>query len=423
MPFFTKGQSDSRLTPIKAPSSPSSIIIGSQSNGIARPKSWQAVETSLISNYFNENGNIIIPKDYSIEITPYWFNSKRKIEMGKYLNPSYAESFFQNSSFSISSTKNFIIKDTIKTDAIGFGFRTMIWQGTKDKQIDKQKVFNIIMDKDELSQFIVSKVTRILEDTSLKNKDTLINRLILVIYNDTSILKGLDSNVKSNWIEALKKNFKLKLSNNLTNYDEEISNILDDFLKIDDYILKLTAMQKDRDGFRLELASAVALNFPTSSVNFSYAPKYGIWLTPSYQDASWTNFEILGVARLIWNDQEFNRKYLPSEKVFDRNYDYGLRFVYKNDKLSIEAEIIGRYSDLILERTKDSSGIITTRSENKSDIQYLLNFNYRISDAMVLSYNIGKKFDYFTGTNNNLISLVTLNYGIGAPMKSNLITK
>ena len=99
MPFFTKGQSDSRLTPIKAPSSPSSIIIGSQSNGIARPKSWQAVETSLISNYFNENGNIIIPKDYSIEITPYWFNSKRKIEMGKYLNPSYAESFFQNSSF------------------------------------------------------------------------------------------------------------------------------------------------------------------------------------------------------------------------------------------------------------------------------------------------------------------------------------
>ncbi|MES2655821.1 MAG: hypothetical protein V4620_09550 [Bacteroidota bacterium] len=419
-PYLVNAQNDDKLTPLKAPTSPSSIIIGSQPNTVSRPKSWQAVETSLISNYFNESGNIIIPKDYSLEVTPFWLDNKAKITIEEFLNPGFKESFWQNLSFSISSTKDYLIKDTIKTDAIGIGARTMLWQGSKDAEAYKVKVLNTAMNKTELSQKIYVKAIQLLQDTAIKSKDTFINKLILAINNDLSILKDIETEDKSNWIDDFRAILTLKLPKEVPKINDEIDEIIDNFVSLDKYITELTELQKDRTGFRIELASAIALNFPTNSTNYSYAPKYGVWLTPSYQDKNWKHFEMLGVLRFLWNDQNFIKKYLPNDKIYDQNYDYGLRLVYKYEKFSIEAEIIGRYSDLTLERTKDSLGVVTTKSESKSDIQYLLNLNYRISDSMVLSYNLGKKFDVFSSTDKNLISVVTINYGIGAPKKSNI---
>jgi hypothetical protein len=80
-------------------------------------------------------------------------------------------------------------------------------------------------------------------------------------------------------------------------------------------------------------------------------------------------------------------------------------------------ELLGRQNKTILEKSKDSNGVTTVKSKTDSDFQYLINFNYRISDTIILSYNFGSQFKPVINSGNNLISLATINFGIGGPKK------
>ena len=81
---------------------------------------------------------------------------------------------------------------------------------------------------------------------------------------------------------------------------------------------------------------------------------------------------------------------------------------------SFEAEMTGRYANVILDRQVDDDGITTTRRKTSRDYQYLFNGNYRINERMIVSYNFGKQFDPLVSFQGNLISLLSLNFGIGA---------
>ncbi|MFM7858539.1 MAG: hypothetical protein ACKO96_43120, partial [Flammeovirgaceae bacterium] len=79
---------------------------------------------------------------------------------------------------------------------------------------------------------------------------------------------------------------------------------------------------------------------------------------------------------------------------------------------------------IILEKTVDANGIKTIKTKSDGDFQWLLNINYRITDTIVLSYNFGKKFNPASNTTvNNLISVATLNFGIGSPTYSGNVKK
>jgi hypothetical protein len=95
--------------------------------------------------------------------------------------------------------------------------------------------------------------------------------------------------------------------------------------------------------------------------------------------------------------------------------------VHKWNKFSAELELISRSSRTILEKTKDANGIITEKIKTGSDFQYLLNLNYRISDTIILSYNFGSQFKPTASSINSLISLATLNFGIGGPIVNDLV--
>jgi hypothetical protein len=409
-----------KISKLKAPSAPASIIIGNQPATISKPKSWQALEAAVYSNYVNQSGSLLVPNDYSIEFSPYWTTKKNSVSIQEFAAPKLTQSLIQNLSFSISSTKNFIIKDSVKTDAIGFGIRTMLWQGTKrevDFLLNGVKALHL---KAAETNFIIKRTLDL--SGKYSSKSDFVKMLIEQMKKDKKEFINADptlvnDNSFNRWLAGLKEILLDKLPEGKADYLDDVSDAIDSFTKIDSEAKQLEELIKDRQGFRLEFAAALALNFPTNKTDLSYVPKFSIWLTPSFQPFKNNHWEFLGVLKYTRLNSDFYKNYSIEKNYFDNSFDYGTRIVYKVDKFSFELELLGRQSKTILEKTKDANGVTTVKSKTDSDFQYLINFNYRISDTIILSYNFGSQFKPVINSGNNLISLATINFGIGGPKK------
>lgn len=425
-----------KVSKLKAPSSPASIVIGNQPATISKPKSWQALEASLYSNYVNQSGSFIVPNDYAIEFSPYWSSkNSSSLSIKDFAAPSISQTLLQNLSFSVSSTKNYLIKDSVKTDALGFGVRTMLWQGEKKEINVLLKNLLSIQEKVALQNFIDKLSFDISEQlakdsvndpkTTANSKKKFIKVFIEKLQTDKAFYSGEAPNFFSTtpydkWVETIRKGLVKKLPVGKTDYSDEVSDLLDIYTQIDKDAIGLENMIKDRQGFKLEFATALALNFPTNKTDFSYVPKVSVWLTPSFQPFQNNYWEFLGVLRYTRLNSDFYKNYAIDKNYFDTTLDYGTRVVYKWDKFSFELELVGRHSKTILEKTKDANGVITEKSKTDNDFQYIMNFNYRISDVIILSYNFGSQFKPTFDSSNALISLATLNFGIGGPKKGDV---
>jgi hypothetical protein len=196
----------------------------------------------------------------------------------------------------------------------------------------------------------------------------------------------------------------------------------DNFIQIDSTLMTLEKFRDDRKGFKLEFASALALNFPDNDIDLSYVPKSGLWITPSYQPfgKKWAWIEFLGVLRYFWYNANFYQNYIPGKEYFRNTTDYGLKLVLKKKKISFEMEAIGRSSSTILSKTKDTNGNTITTTRSKNDSQYIATLNYRIKEDVSISYKFGKQFQPIINYKGTLISMVSLNLGFGAPKLSTL---
>lgn len=462
-----------KISKLKAPTSPASVIIGNQPATISKPKSWQALEAAIYSNYVNQSGGLTVPNDYAIELSPYWLTKKGNISLEEFMTPNFMQGVLQNLNLSISSTKNFLIKDSLKTDALGFGFRTLLLQGKKSEVEDLGKKLLSIREKEKISTWIAFFVLGLQENIKNRTKLSDDSATLLLMNNFVSLIKSRDSTVTGakllnqikgvstvqqktddsfvsglvkylndkedtlkkmaplffgandfkKWVTAIGNGLKNRLPNKKGDYLDEVNAILDDLSKLKADAKTVENIIKDRAGFKLELAGALALNFPTNKTDFSLVPRYSIWATPSFTPKHNEHWEFLLVGKYTYLFDDFYKNYSLQKDYFNSNFDYGTRIVYKWDKFSVECELVGRSSRTILEKTRDTNGIITEKIKTDSDFQYLLNLNYRISDSIVLSYNFGSQFKPTANSINSLVSLATLNFGIGGPKLKELPVK
>ncbi|MCK6639437.1 MAG: hypothetical protein L6Q81_05075 [Bacteroidia bacterium] len=411
------------LTNVKAPASPSSSIIGSQPSTISRPKSWESLEASLFSNFIDSNNRFLIPDNYSLEFSPYWAMGG-KISNKDFLTPSVGTSALQNLSVSISSTKSFKINDTTKTDAMGFGIRTMLWQGTKDEIDLINKKYDDAMTASRISMEIVTTMDSV-DYPANCNKDTFLN----ILFNKLDAAKNnifestsLSESEQAEWL----KGFKIYLSDSLpssASYNDEkvradlLDKLIDQYCQLDTKIDYLENVRDERKGFKLEVATAVALNFPNNRTDYSYGSKVGVWFTPSFQPfkEKWHYLEFLGVARYFWYNPKFYSVYMPSGKFFEHNIDYGFKLVLKQKKIALEMEATGRTSSVVLSRTVEADGSITKRTNTKTDHQLIATLTYVVNENISISYNFGRSFKPTLDHKGNLLSVATINFGLGAP--------
>ena len=408
--FQSLAQEAIDLSELKPPSSPAFTILGLQPTEIARPKTFEALEASLLNSFFQEN-NFRLSNNLAIEFSPYWLASHPDLTFERYINPTIGDNILFNSSLSIGTVKyNSEVDTNIVSTDIGFGYRTMIFTGRplqKNEELIKSvKIitinqsliadsYNIVITYmnmcSNISELIDSLRNKMetyfgIPEAELKDRKIIINEIILPYLSD---LKETDY-----------QDAQEKILQELPNRLSEIA----EYKAITGAATKLENANKDNVGFLLEFAAAFVLDFPTSTFQYSKIPKWGIWLTPTYrmQDQS---FEFLGLLRFIKNE-------IPSQP--SDNFDFGAKVNYQLNKFSVSAECIGRYqSATIFEETINDT--TTTSKVSSSDFRAVINLDYRITDNLILSYSFGENFDLNTEVTNDLISVFSLNFGIGGP--------
>jgi len=458
---ISKGQnSDVLLENLKSPTMPSATIIGTQVSEINQPKSLKALEAALLSNYLDENQNISLPNNYAIELNPFMLSGRKNFDYKEYFDNKPLPLLYRNFSVSLASTNNFMISDSISSNALGLGLRTILYNGNVNEKLKISYLLAIkklegvmdietevwqFMDEfvedscnkdsscyciDSLKAYVIKRVkeslTKQMNDISLKELE--VNRLHLIkaIEKDISIIiNNIPSNTK---LENVTSYF-------LESYHENWSKVALDELKE-----LLREVKQNRYGFRIELNYAHAFNFPTNNFDEYITSRWGLWMNVSYRHGQWkdkkerkngnttykghpSNFEFIALGRIIKNNDDFINKYSPADTTYstDNIYDVGIKGVFDYKKFSVSFEYIHRFNRNKIYREFNNE--IFSRTENNDTRKYMLSINYTVRDNIVLSYNLGKGFDSPFYDSGNLIAGLTLNFGFGDIKAEDLIKK
>jgi len=408
--LYASGQNAPDLSGLTTPAAPAYTILGIQPNEISRPKSLDALETSVYSN-FTEGYNIILPKNYALEFTPYWFQAHPKLTFKEYADPGVGQSILQTLSVSLATTlEKSTVDTTLNNTRMGMGLRMTIVGGrsTEENASILKKAYNLrknLSGVNGLVGFLYDLQTLNLTDYKTF-KDSLNSRFAQLIKD--SAVEAKDNMIfnKSAIIDPIIEN---RIAGNKEGIDKIIAEVvgkLDSLLKTKDYNKLLKDLQqsvKERFGFMMEVDGAMELDFPTGAIGYSKLPQWGIWVIPSYRLPN-LSFDFLGIVRYIHSE-------LPNEPA--DNFDIGGKLVWEARHFSLALEGLLRYQNVTLSRTVEN-GITTTQSKSTTDYRLVVNFDYKISEKMSVTVNFGKNFKQNI-TIGDLIASVGLNFGFGGP--------
>jgi len=414
------------LEPLRAPTAPAATIISIQPNEVSQPKTAKDLEAALMTNYFAQGG-LNIPNNFMLEAMPYWLSNRRNINPTSYIDPQGANKFWQNLSLSIASTQNFIIQDSIKSNAMGFGFRSLLRKGGFLPR--KQGLLRLLEVNQGLQTALAILVTTIGSTADPTGTDPNIKEYIKTIINATLAdpnLSGLNTSVISG-IKSIFEDRLIPIGDNYTTPAQlkndlraEAADIISENHQA--VVKSYQEYKDDRKGLQLEIAGAVSLNFPTNEVEFSTVPKYGIWLTgtvnPSTEKESkfLSGISLIFMLRYIRNDYDYFKKYLRDSTDFSQNnIDLGIRGLYQTGKFTAGIELIGRYRQTLLSKENNADGTVTKTESTGFEAKYAFNISYRISPSILLNYTFGKSLEPAFSVNGNIISTASLNFGFGGP--------
>ena len=416
--FQVNSQADLNLTELKAPSSPAFTILGVQPTEVSRPTSFDAFKASLFNDFTSEDG-IALPQNLALEFSPFWLFSHEKLTFEKVLNTTdIGNNILRNSSFSVATVD---INDENTNQSIGtrmgIGYRTMIFKGSaSDANKEKlKKAVNTLNQTQIMKLGVLAPLQAVATDNSLTTIDDLINAIKIetqLYLSSQNLDKSDEDSIRDNienlvipWLE-LQKNKNALSGKTVTQFTQsDLIPYVSDKLGSEDLSAQAAAVQKlisgDKyQGFFLEFAASLALDFDQSKFDDSRVSKWGLWLTPSYrlEDES---FEFLGVIR-----------YLRDESVAmmeSDNFDLGAKIVFERNRFSFSGECIQRF--------QDSKSLMTNSSESESDFKAVVNIEYKLTNTILLTYTFGENFEVNTGNTDSLVSSVGLSYTIGGNTK------
>ncbi len=431
------------LDKLTSPSMPAATIIGTQFNEINKPKSLKALETAIFSDFLNAGGGSLIPENYALEVNPFMLGKRTNFDYLDYLKDEVKLNLWRNLSFSVASTNKYIINDSITGSSLGFGGRTIILNGKVSPQLES--TYKITADEYISLLALQSQIRTMIGEylRSLKPISPAGVALPEVSYNTDSLkvfLLKTDILNKPEVSAIIEDVFsQLPAETNKDNVRNEFLNVYKNtlsFKTLTKYRELIDSVKTERYGLRWEIGAALALNFPTNNFDYSISPKQGIWSSISYRPFKKTessplsgiyyetpvNVEFIGLVRWINNNDKFINKYNPIDTLqFSAGevWDIGLRGILEFGKLSVEMEYIYRNNRNREFITVDGNQF--SRTVNDDTYKFILNFNYNISDNLVLSYNIGRNYDVVNVNSGNLISGLSLNFGFGGIKKDDLL--
>lgn len=405
-----------KVNALTAPTSPASSILGMQPGTILTPKSFKALEAALYSNFSDGNGGGVIPDDFGLEFTPYWFTN-HGLGLKEYFHSGIGRQILFNSSFSIASSQNFLLQDSTRTKTLALGYRTSVFFGSKS---DYTTINNQLVTSAKVMNIRIAVMGQFIALTAVPANNT---KDAFILGVTPTLLAQITSAGKSA-AEAQRLTDKIcstaqedAVAFNPANKDLFFAAFLDIISeKLEEGYEKFKDYLKARDGLTIDFAYASFLNFPTNDFEYSIVPRQSIWLTPSYRFvASGVTLKALAVYRYEWYNKKYFTKYFPASKIFESNNDFGVAIEGQLKKFTLQFE--GTYRSSKSEEIAgiDANSNILYFKKTASDSQYIGKLTYLVTPAIALSYQIGSGFKPVFSTTGTLISLLSVNFGFGGP--------
>lgn len=416
-----------KLNKLGAPTSPASSILGLQPSSVLSPKSSQALEASLYSNFLNNRGEITIPNDFALEFTPYWTtNHSLSLENYLYPNDVLEDQIIRNSSFSIASTQKFLLGDSTLSSSLAFGYRTTLYYGNENDKKIIQDFRTHIKNQQKVSSRINAEAEGIVVNNKVKNTAEFlgaITGIVIRTISDYCSAEGLNNESAQVLINKIFKNAESlpPLEKNEDDFLDAFYNLVDEVCGYKIAFEKFKNYIQQRRGLSIDIAFTAMLNFPTNNFEFSFSPCQSLWITPAYHFRDNLSFlKIMGALRYEWYNTGYYKKYFPKSKFYQNNTDYGFAISAEFDKYSIQFEIVGRRSKSEINVGIDANGNQLYTIDRSTEFQYIGTFSFRLSDQIILNYSLGNCFKRELNPANTLLSLLTLNFGFGTPTEKDL---
>lgn len=354
-------QQNLELKDLNVPSSPAFTILDYAPATIDRPGNAKTFSASLTSLLTNGNG---LPKNFAIEITPFWF-FKNNLDAWHYLG------------INVDGHRN--VFSNIRNVSFSFG------------SVNRDSTKNELYNANYISAGVRLNPIRITNNRITKSLSATITNLTLrqtTIANDVAAACTALTNESSERLNCLAKSLEKVLKADLAynELEQKLKNIL-----------------AIKPVFSLDIAGASSWAFKDNVYASGHHYRTGAWTTAAF------NFPLCGTSNidhLIENKNYLSLyatlRYIAQDsstdfKTFTKQnlLDIGGRIELALNRFTIAFESIHRFNqDIPSFNTHRNAGIV----------------EYKVTDNLFLSAAYGKNF----GAINNLITLFSLNWGFGA---------
>jgi hypothetical protein len=318
------------LDSLITPASPALILLGASSVAIERPSTPKAVALTLASAIRDAEG---LPKDLAVEFAPYWLTPHPRLTFTDYYRAGLAQRLLQTFGLSLGTSRLDPPADGAEPGtALAFGFRTTPFTGSSNPELAGAA--------DSLRR-IQEAFTREMIDLE---SDEEVQALWAAKYEAAATETGL----------------------------------------------KMQALDNERVGLVVDVAGALALDFPADVADSGFVSRAGVWIAPAYRPRDGA-VEILTLARYVLDRRS-------GEDL--HQFDFGARSIVNIGALAGSIEFVEHAGDELPNGEAPSYRLAA-------------NLDYRVGASSAISFTFGRDDRPEDGTDAGLIARLTLNLGFG----------
>src|SRR5437773_7412337 len=100
-PVATAAAQNVAIDDLRAPTSPAFVLLDVTPASVERPENPKSFAVNVINKLTSDSG---FPKNYALEVAPYWLMSHPKLTFERYQSPGIKQSIAQTLSFSVATT-------------------------------------------------------------------------------------------------------------------------------------------------------------------------------------------------------------------------------------------------------------------------------------------------------------------------------
>jgi hypothetical protein len=402
--FSLKAQ-NIELKDLKNLNSPGFQILDIAPSTIDRPANPKAFAASIMS--LTNNGTAI-PKNFALEVTPYWYFKPKNATVFQYLNikddagkSNTFTGIFNKMSISLASVFNDSTSGSLikNTNYIAFGLKTNLITYRNEKQNQKLKNALANFSKRVIDLKPNQKDADAL-DIELNKIDNKIRDLYTRLKNETDNI--LKDSINTQYQKAIAN--RTLVQKKIDDFENQAPDLLEANIQKDTLSQNYLKELDDLPLIQVDIAFAYSEAFPDNTTTNKRFNRSGLWLTGALNAFSVDKAELNDNLAFILCTRFLSDNVLEegSLDVFKREnaFDLGFKLEYSIKDLSISYEYIKRdYSDQSHLNSERKVGSI----------------QYKISDGLYVTGAYGTNF----GIDKNLFTLFGINYGFG---KSSLKT-